>query len=103
MSVNAKPCDGRYILMRRRLQRLAPRSIGVRFEESNSPDKLVVGLGRQAPKPRKGAKPWKSVSGTDPARGFLIADDHAIFAEALKIYLERTYSELLAWFPTAAL
>ncbi len=33
----------------------------------------------------------KTVSTNKPLPRFLIADDHAIFAEALKTYLERTY------------
>ena len=40
---------------------------------------------------RNGLKTMESVS-TDRARPhFVIADDHAIFAEALKVFLERTY------------
>jgi len=39
----------------------------------------------------KGYQQMETVSANRPIPRFLIADDHAIFAEALKSYLERTY------------
>jgi DNA-binding NarL/FixJ family response regulator len=53
---------------------------------------LAAFLRTPAPVIQKGLYAMTTVSRDRPLPRLLIADDHAIFAEALKTYLERTYS-----------